>query len=78
MLLEPSQPQGEPIRILAGTPAPRAAVLLVGPEGGWAAAEVDRLASAGFRPLTLGPRTLRADAAPIVALALLRFIWGDL
>ncbi len=78
MLLEPSQPHGEPIRILAGTPAPRAAVLLVGPEGGWAAAEVDRLASAGFRPLTLGPRTLRADAAPIVALALLRFIWGDL
>ena len=41
--------------------------LLIGPEGGWSAAELEL---AGDRSLDLGPRNLRADTAALVALAL--------
>ncbi len=61
---------------LAGRPD--RTTLLVGPEGGWAAGEIEAAMRAGFRPLTLGPRTLRADVAALVALSTLRFAWGDL
>jgi 16S rRNA (uracil1498-N3)-methyltransferase len=58
--------------------APGSASLLVGPEGGWSAEELDAAVAAGYRPLTLGRRTLRADAVPIVAISVLQFLWGDL
>lgn len=54
------------------------ASLLVGPEGGWSAEEIDRARNAGYRPLTLGRRTLRADAVPVVAMSVLQYFWGDL
>jgi 16S rRNA (uracil1498-N3)-methyltransferase len=41
-----------------------------GPEGGLAPDELDRLA--GFTPLGLGPRVLRAETAPMIAVALIR------
>jgi 16S rRNA (uracil1498-N3)-methyltransferase len=57
-----------PIRAAAGP-----AALLVGPEGGFAAAELDALRR---HPLvvaaSLGPRILRAETAAIVGLALLQ------
>ncbi|MFO7694969.1 MAG: 16S rRNA (uracil(1498)-N(3))-methyltransferase [Vicinamibacterales bacterium] len=56
--------------------APEAATLLVGPEGGWEGDEVARSIRAGCLPVTLGPRTLRADAAAIVALSVLQYVWG--
>lgn len=43
-----------------------------GPEGGLAPAELDLLVGAGFAPLGLGPRVLRAETAPVVAVALVR------
>jgi len=52
--------------------------LAVGPEGGWSAGEIEAAVRAGCVPITLGRRTLRADAVPIVAIGLLQFIWGDL
>jgi 16S rRNA (uracil1498-N3)-methyltransferase len=47
-------------------------VLLVGPEGGWAAAEQHLAEQHGFLPLTLGPRILRAETAAIAALSILQ------
>jgi 16S rRNA (uracil1498-N3)-methyltransferase len=68
-------------RSLAGAlreiPAADCAVL-VGPEGGWAAAEEAALAAAGANPVTLGPRVLRADSAAPVALSIVQSVWGDL
>ena len=58
--------------------APRSALVLIGPEGGWAPEEVAEAVAAGCVPVTLGPRTLRADAAPLVALSVLQHVWGDL
>lgn len=57
---------------------PASATVLIGPEGGWSAAEVDAAVAAGYLPITFGRRTLRADAMPIVALGVLQFLWGDL
>ena len=57
---------------------PQTASLLVGPEGGWSQDEVARAIAVGCQPLTLGRRTLRADAVPIVALGVLQYLWGDL
>ena len=59
--------QAAPLR-----PASRAA-LLVGPEGGFAPAELDALRGCSFvTPVTLGPRVLRAETACLAGLALLQ------
>jgi 16S rRNA (uracil1498-N3)-methyltransferase len=43
--------------------------VLSGPEGGLTPEEEAAARTAGFRPLSLGPRVLRAETAPLVALA---------
>jgi 16S rRNA (uracil1498-N3)-methyltransferase len=48
------------------------ALFLSGPEGGLSEAEEAAAIAAGFTPLSLGPRTLRADTAPLAALMLLQ------
>jgi len=51
----------------------QAAALLVGPEGGFAPAELDALRAARFvSPIHLGPRVLRAETAIVAGLALLQ------
>ncbi len=52
--------------------------LLIGPEGGFAADEVERLAAAGAIPVSLGPRILRAETAAITAVTLTLAAAGDL
>jgi 16S rRNA (uracil1498-N3)-methyltransferase len=51
---------------------------LVGPEGGWTEPEWSAARKCGVRLVTLGHRTLRADAVPIAAISVLQFLWGDL
>ena len=51
---------------------------LAGPEGGWAEDEIEFLRKQGFQPVTLGPRTLKADSASLVILSLLQHCWGDM
>lgn len=78
MLIEPTvSVEGHHLSAIAGT-RPESASVLVGPEGGWGAREIDAAVRAGCVPITLGRRTLRADAVPIVAIGLLQFVWGDL
>ena len=78
LLIEPSASvEGHPVSTLGGT-RPATASLMVGPEGGWSGDEIEAAVRAGCIPITLGRRTLRADAIPIVAVGLLQFVWGDL
>ena len=56
--------------------APSSVQLLIGPEGGWAEAEVQQALASGAVAISLGPRTLRAETAPIVALTLVSAAWG--
>jgi len=51
------------------TPATGPVVFLSGPEGGLSEAEEALAASAGFAAVSLGPRVLRADTAPLAVLA---------
>jgi len=65
-------------RTLREQPRPdRPIELLVGPEGGFAEAEVERVRAAGFLPLCLGPRVLRTETAAPALLAALQALWGD-
>jgi len=49
--------------------APPAVTILLGPEGGWSAEELEAATAAGCVLVTLGPLTLRADAMPTAAIA---------
>ena len=66
-----------PATTLAALAAPAAVSLAIGPEGGWTSDEVAAATSAGWRVLRLGGRVLRADAAPVVALAACQAVWMD-
>jgi 16S rRNA (uracil1498-N3)-methyltransferase len=63
---------------LAETPGPAATALLVGPEGGLTAVEVEVARAAGFVPVGLGPRILRVETAAIVAVTLVQNACGGL
>ena len=78
MLVEPAAEGGESIAALQREPTPPDAAVLVGPEGGWAEQEREAARERHVRLVTLGPRTLRADAVPVAAISVLQFLWNDL
>lgn len=73
LLLQPIE--GIPLRALQ--PAPRAVILVIGPEGGFGGRDLAALQAAGFRGLTLGPRILRTETAGLAAIAALQALHGD-
>ena len=54
----------------------RSRTLLIGPEGGWTDAEIGYAEQLGIRAFGLGELILRAETAPLAALAALRHAWG--
>lgn len=58
-------------------PCPMSVALLIGPEGGLSEAEISQAHQQQFNNLTLGPRVMRTETAPIAALSLLQYRWGD-
>jgi 16S rRNA (uracil1498-N3)-methyltransferase len=79
MLVEPgTSAGGESIGSLRGEPTPPDAAVLVGPEGGWTEEELTAAREHRVRLVTLGHRTLRADAVPVAAISVLQFLWNDL
>ncbi|MCJ8204694.1 16S rRNA (uracil(1498)-N(3))-methyltransferase [Pseudomonas sp. RGM2987] len=67
-------PVAEP---LVSHPRPQTLAFLIGPEGGLSDAEVEQARSAGYHAARLGPRVLRTETAPVVALAVAQQLWGD-
>lgn len=67
-----------PLDAVLPASGPERVSVVVGPEGGFTATEVDRLRAAGALVAGLGPRILRAETAGPVALALLQARYGDL
>lgn len=65
LVLDPAAERGE-------LPIGDDVTIISGPEGGFAPAELDTLAAANFVSLGLGPRVLRAETAPTIAVALIR------
>ncbi|MBK8973918.1 MAG: 16S rRNA (uracil(1498)-N(3))-methyltransferase [Hahellaceae bacterium] len=71
-----AHPGGEtPLRALHT--GPHTLSLLIGPEGGLHDLEVEQAVMHGFHRLALGPRILRTETAPLVAISLLQHVWGD-
>lgn len=54
-----------------------AAMLAIGPEGGFGERDRAALAGAGFTGLRLGPRILRTETAGLAAIAALQALYGD-
>ena len=75
--VEPSG-TGDGVRSVQAVAKPTSAHVIVGPEGGWSPAELEAALRSGAVPVSLGGRTLRADAAPLVALTALLTSWGEL
>lgn len=75
MLVEPGLDGAEPISAYRNRPVPNTAAVVVGPEGGWDPPECALGAARGLHLVSLGGRTLRADAVPIAALSVLQFLW---
>ncbi len=57
---------------------PARIALMIGPEGGLNPDEIASAEAAGFLPVALGPRVLRTETAPVAAMALCQWLWGDI
>lgn len=56
---------------------PNSVALLIGPEGGISDTEKTLATDHHFQAVRLGPRILRTETAPVVALTALQLLWGD-
>jgi 16S rRNA (uracil1498-N3)-methyltransferase len=78
MLVEPrAGAPVEPMAVLRSMPCPSEATIVVGPEGGWTEEEWRTASDRGVRLLSMGRRTLRADAVAVAALSVLQFLWDE-
>ena len=78
MLVEPrASAAAKSLLFLRDEPTPGDAAIVVGPEGGWVEAEWTAARARGISLVTLGQRTLRADAVPVAVLSVLLFLWGE-
>ena len=64
--------------VLAAALAPRSVLLVIGPEGGLAATEVEAARAQGFTVASLGPRILRTETAGPALVAIVQSRFGDL
>lgn len=56
---------------------PASLALLIGPEGGLSSGEIAQAETRGFIAASFGPRVLRTETAPVVALSVCQHLWGD-
>lgn len=78
LLVADESGEGPPVAAALATAEPGPWAMLVGPEGGFEAAERRLIAELPFVVrASLGPRVLRADTAAIAGLALLQAMLGD-
>jgi 16S rRNA (uracil1498-N3)-methyltransferase len=74
LLLEPDATQSLPALMQMDSNV----TLLIGPEGGFSDEELIFSRRHGFNPCRLGPRVLRAETAPLAAIAVMQALAGDL
>ncbi len=64
--------------ILEGSKERKKIFFVIGPEGGFSQREIEEGKSAGFIPVTLGRRILRAETASLCFLSILQYEQGDI
>lgn len=57
---------------------PNKLFVMIGPEGGFDPAEIEKARAGGFKALSMGPRILRAETAALAASTLVQFHFGDM
>jgi len=73
-----ARPIAAALSAYSGDTASSSWAILIGPEGGWAPAELDAIGkNPTFIPVGLGPRILRAETAALAAIACWQAILGD-
>jgi 16S rRNA (uracil1498-N3)-methyltransferase len=77
LVLDPEAAVSLPRVLGAGSQRSGSLALLVGPEGGLGTDELSLLQQNGFVACRLGPRVLRAETAPVAALAAVQALLGD-
>ncbi|ORJ61272.1 16S rRNA (uracil(1498)-N(3))-methyltransferase [Geothermobacter hydrogeniphilus] len=76
--LVPWEQDTTPLQAVLPSTAPRDAAILIGPEGGLSAAEVEMAQQQGFIPVSLGSRILRTETAGFAVAGILQYLYGDL
>ncbi|HED01211.1 MAG TPA: RsmE family RNA methyltransferase [Proteobacteria bacterium] len=64
--------------VLTQAPAPEKVCVLIGPEGGFTSREVEEAARAGFIPVGLGRRVLRAETATLAIISIIQYELGHI
>jgi len=74
------QEQGQDLKGLlrSGPPEGGNCIGVVGPEGGFSQEEIRALRNAGFHPVSMGNRILRAATAALTMVGIIQYEWGDL
>ncbi len=52
-------------------------IVMVGPEGGFSAAECQHAQALGYHVISLGPRVMRTETAPLAIISALQLLHGD-
>jgi 16S rRNA (uracil1498-N3)-methyltransferase len=76
LFLHEREGSAPPSRILEGFSGNRI-TFIVGPEGGWSAAETEQVLNAGFTKIHLGDRIMRSETCALVLASILHFTLGD-
>lgn len=76
--LLPWEEESRPLASVLPQRPPASVAVLIGPEGGFSAAEAAEASAAGFVPVSLGPRILRSETAGFVVTTILQHHYGDL
>lgn len=58
--------------------SPEKVRLAIGPEGGFALEEEEQFLEQGFTAVSIGPRILRTETAPVAAISLFQYMFGDI
>ena len=67
-----------PLSNLKKQPSGQKIIILIGPEGGFSADEIQAAEKNGFSSFSLGPRILRAETASIACCTLIQHMFGDI
>lgn len=62
--------------VLTQAPAPEKVCVLIGPEGGFSSREAEEAVRAGFIPVGLGRRVLRAETATLAIISIIQYELG--
>ena len=56
---------------------PTQVTFLIGPEGGFSREELQAALQQNFSSVSFGPRIVRTETAPVVAISIAQYLWGD-